>query len=105
MVVGCYLGTHRTGNDVADLRDDIEDTAARLGDERRVRRHAVQQAGFREFADLGQVGGIDEEFHEHASLLLADPSPAVNVADAAPRSEEHTSELQSLMRMSYAAFG
>src|SRR3546814_4538198 len=27
------------------------------------------------------------------------------LADAAPRSEEHTSELQSLMRISYAVFG
>src|SRR3546814_10582147 len=30
--------------------------------------------------------------------------PAARVEDALPRSEEHTSELQSLMRISYAVF-
>src|SRR3546814_5108634 len=35
---------------------------------------------------------------------LADGRACERADDAAPRSEEHTSELQSLMRISYAAF-
>src|SRR3546814_3435673 len=31
-------------------------------------------------------------------------TPKANVSSASPRSEEHTSELQSLMRISYAVF-
>src|SRR3546814_4258320 len=36
--------------------------------------------------------------------LLSDAPTAIVTADIAPRSEEHTSELQSLMRISYAVF-
>src|SRR3546814_3121210 len=32
------------------------------------------------------------------------PAPIIAAAPARPRSEEHTSELQSLMRISYAVF-
>src|SRR3546814_2596911 len=35
---------------------------------------------------------------------LARPDRAVSADQAEPRSEEHTSELQSLMRISYAVF-
>src|SRR3546814_5126161 len=37
-------------------------------------------------------------------LGAAAPAPGEAVPAAAPRSEEHTSELQSLMRISYAVF-
>src|SRR3546814_3194817 len=37
-------------------------------------------------------------------LLAVVASPEVEAADAGERSEEHTSELQSLMRISYAVF-
>src|SRR3546814_9648744 len=41
----------------------------------------------------------DQVLHVHvAHFVFASPVPA-------PRSEEHTSELQSLMRISYAVFG
>src|SRR3546814_10023989 len=39
-----------------------------------------------------------------ASAGLADPLPAWRSATTPSRSEEHTSELQSLMRISYAVF-
>src|SRR3546814_5713400 len=43
-----------------------------------------------------------------AGLAQTDPVASVNLyadgADVPPRSEEHTSELQSLMRISYAVF-
>src|SRR3546814_9548186 len=39
-----------------------------------------------------------------ASRIAARRSTAGHIADRDPRSEEHTSELQSLMRISYAVF-
>src|SRR3546814_2239131 len=42
---------------------------------------------------------------DHAARLRSsDPIPAIRGARALIRSEEHTSELQSLMRISYAVF-
>src|SRR3546814_5971405 len=38
------------------------------------------------------------------AVLAADSTPRAQVAGVAQRSEEHTSELQSLMRISYAVF-
>src|SRR3546814_8038905 len=59
-----------------------------------------------EYADLRQGRG-----HLQIALLGEQPhhmvTPAVGprlIADAAGRSEEHTSELQSLLRLSYADF-
>src|SRR3546814_8915226 len=37
-------------------------------------------------------------------MALANPVPEIMPEDAKARSEEHTSELQSLMRISYAVF-
>src|SRR3546814_7553637 len=44
--------------------------------------------------------------HEPPRHVALDPGLAVELTplDARPRSEEHTSELQSLMRISYAVF-
>src|SRR3546814_9274427 len=64
---------------------------------------------------LGGVDGDDEdaclvraEFCEHVAAFVADEAVAVEALAAlsadAVRSEEHTSELQSLMRISYAVF-
>src|SRR3546814_8954082 len=49
--------------------------------------------------------GEPAEIGETAAWLLSDASSFVTgAAIAADRSEEHTSELQSLMRISYAVF-
>src|SRR3546814_9534246 len=40
-----------------------------------------------------------------AIRLAVDPRPAASLGEVADRSEEHTSELPSLMRRSYAVFG
>src|SRR3546814_10096435 len=61
---------------------------------------------------LGTVGGavIDDQFAAHAALEQGLLEHALDVqrrlaqAEGAVRSEEHTSELQSLMRISYAVF-
>src|SRR3546814_5518260 len=37
-------------------------------------------------------------------ILASSISPKIRVSSTPPRSEEHTSELQSLMRISYAVF-
>src|SRR3546814_3376640 len=60
----------------------------------------------------GEVGlneGIAEAAHGEAGRCIVMPQPAAVAqhADSGPkseRSEEHTSELQSLMRISYAVF-
>src|SRR3546814_2714560 len=49
------------------------------------------------------VDGHDEEVHEWG-CRPALRFPSVRFLYIAPRSEEHTSELQSLMRISYAVF-
>src|SRR3546814_3655772 len=40
----------------------------------------------------------------HQKVLEEAPSPVISAEERARRSEEHTSELQSLMRISYAVF-
>src|SRR3546814_18358621 len=46
----------------------------------------------------------DGEFWLRASHADCRPLAAASLRPSAPRSEEHTSELQSLMRISYAVF-
>src|SRR3546814_9362162 len=50
---------------------------------------------------LGLMDGSDREALDVAVEALKHPAPGVRTA---ARSEEHTSELQSLMRISYAVF-
>src|SRR3546814_5038799 len=52
------------------------------------------------FTDCVDVCPVDC-FREGANFLVIDPDECI---DCAVRSEEHTSELQSLMRISYAVF-
>src|SRR3546814_4951540 len=59
------------------------------------------------FAELGAAGGTDETGHAASSSITSETVTArarLQRGRAAPRSEEHTSELQSLMRISYAVF-
>src|SRR3546814_10327799 len=58
---------------------------------------------------LNQIGRrLTEELtpkrNRHRVLLMLDEFPALGRLDFFERSEEHTSELQSLMRISYAVF-
>src|SRR3546814_10540641 len=70
-----------------------------------LRPQSQQQVAHRAADQVGGVAGLIEAV-QHAQRRLADV-PAGNdvlVARNDPRSEEHTSELQSLMRISYAVF-
>src|SRR3546814_3172403 len=59
------------------------------------------------FDALGQVGGVDRPI-VHLGIdvdrIFRAPGRLVALVPDALRSEEHTSELQSLMRISYAVF-
>src|SRR3546814_1015709 len=50
------------------------------------------------------VVGIDGRHDKFLSLKLTDDRGDIALRDKQRRSEEHTSELQSLMRISYAVF-
>src|SRR3546814_4292873 len=50
------------------------------------------------------IGSRRPNFHPVYIDDLVDGFLLAMTSDAAPRSEEHTSELQSLMRLSYAVF-
>src|SRR3546814_3686354 len=56
-------------------------------------------------ADLADLGGNPRAIREQAATrLLGTILEETDIAVIEPRSEEHTSELQSLMRNSYAVF-
>src|SRR3546814_2999004 len=64
---------------------------------------AGARAGF--YAGDGDLVHYVSEVRKHVGLLVPGPvQAAAVVAWGAARSEEHTSELQSLMRISYAVF-
>src|SRR3546814_1826525 len=77
---------------IVDQRDD----AARAGDggDRRDILHLERQ-GTGGFEEDGPCGGRDR---------IGDTRACQRIVEAGRRSEEHTSELQSLMRISYAVF-
>src|SRR3546814_3770564 len=58
----------------------------------------VREAGRIAYASWPGEGHVVESWEKH-------PGSPVSAADIAVRSEEHTSELQSLMRIPYAVFG
>src|SRR3546814_4617561 len=83
------------------------------GDDGDVRAHDERQRG--EFARMvhphfehTEIGGRwhTREAQRHADMIVVAFDRAVRLAgtEAIERSEEHTSELQSLMRISYAVF-
>src|SRR3546814_5662318 len=61
--------------------------------------HALRSSGVRRRSRKSRRGTLSCRLP-----LKRKPSPDVDPGDGADRSEEHTSELQSLMRLSYAVF-
>src|SRR3546814_5789616 len=80
--------------DGRDLRARVVGEGANLG---------VTQAGRSEYA--ARRGRINTDFIDNsAGVDCSDNEVNIKIALNAERSEEHTSELQSLMRNSYAVF-
>src|SRR3546814_5919851 len=75
-----------------DRRDDAVEAEA-LGQQR------IGHDGLQDRCRIGQACGLDDQALESRHLALHPP-----LVEVAHRSEEHTSELQSLMRISYAVF-
>src|SRR3546814_4369737 len=67
-----------------------------------VGRRGEQPAGFAQVGADRAVGCIELGVDDAA--LTAEPAPVFAIFAVGFRSEEHTSELQSLMRISYAVF-
>src|SRR3546814_5050307 len=66
---------------------------------------AASARGYVAYYAESACGGLTRSGHRMETLgEYADIEAALNAAEVATRSEEHTSELQSLMRISYAVF-
>src|SRR3546814_3590233 len=76
--------------------------AVRAGRRDRVERGVLEHAGG--LAKLEQFGDAIEFGEPALGRGLLDPAQEAAERGAVARSEEHTSELQSLMRISYAVF-
>src|SRR3546814_3765063 len=74
-------------------RFDVADRPADLA------QHEIEIVGVGLRERLDRVGDVRDHLHRRAQIVAA---PLLG--DDALRSEEHTSELQSLMRISYAVF-
>src|SRR3546814_3840913 len=110
-----HFGLHRRGDDRfmgdAELGFAVDDAVEHLGRRQRLQRGPqVRAAGDEAGKGLGEIavgdgkgGGDGEGAEATADQVLRQPRHRVEAAEA--RSEEHTSELQSLMRISYAVFG
>src|SRR3546814_1134449 len=77
--------------------DDRHASDARLHDQ--VRNNAARRFGIR-----GGLRRVRERFGERGIFVECARFPSQRVRSRRERSEEHTSELQSLMRISYAVF-
>src|SRR3546814_5677847 len=92
------VGDHRVaaGDIDAWMMEGVFQTHAEVGEE-------GGELGYRRH-DLAPAGGAEREAPDPAVVLCDLADEGADVHQAALRSEEHTSELQSLMRISYAVF-
>src|SRR3546814_5937400 len=79
-------------------------TLFRSPSSRRLRHRHAEPLGFRAQAVPGAGGQRDALGHARGEQAVAALARGVDLVDPVGRSEEHTSELQSLMRISYAVF-
>src|SRR3546814_10287059 len=86
----------------ADALAALDSFAVGRGGRSAVVRQMIEQS-VQEIADRPHIDRPDGAARNRVSLRFTDVEIAV-IAHRASRSEEHTSELQSLMRISYAVF-
>src|SRR3546814_10872034 len=97
----------RSPRGAADVRRDLPSRRRSRALGGRVRRPCVRSRGA---ADLGRagrhriVGGARLRRRGETDRARAEAGRSARACQAGARSEEHTSELQSLMRISYAVF-
>ncbi len=89
MVERDHLGADRPIYDGADLLGHFHEIAARLGNQRGVGGNTVEQAGGGQFADVIDLGGVDEEFHA-LSLFGQVPRTGLMRPLALPRAQSQT---------------
>src|SRR3546814_10268917 len=100
---------------ISDLSSDVCSSDLRHGIDgsfRAIRPDAIEQVHADIIAELHGIGAAEQEVGDHKELgdLQRPPRRPEEDAGEGPveggpqRSEEHTSELQSLMRISYAVF-
>src|SRR3546814_3994284 len=97
------LGNETRHEEEIAARRSLEATFAKRHEELTRRLNAFDQALQSDVSELIEhlrTGEVD--FAAEAQAAIGGTSS--NIAEAAGRSEEHTSELQSLMRLSYAVF-
>src|SRR3546814_1965854 len=83
---------------------EIADVLYHYGEEPKSRRIARAIVAARPVERTGQLAGIVRKAVGHKPGARKDPATRTFQAIRIHRSEEHTSELQSLMRTSYAVF-
>src|SRR3546814_6502161 len=84
---------------VGDYRRFINAT----GRETRAQRRGYSMAYDERSGNFARVSGVDWR-SDYAGAPAGEDLPVLHVSARDARSEEHTSELQSLMRISYAVF-
>src|SRR3546814_5815110 len=100
-----HLGERRVGVDVA--ADEVEEVDLATGHQAPRDLHALGARQALVPVLVGHHADADDEVRPHplpdgGEHAEGEAQPVVEAA--APRSEEHTSEVQSLMRISYAVF-
>src|SRR3546814_7036213 len=88
------------------VANQIPQAALRGREIRQGRRHTTQQVA--QPHTIGSHESSSNDFAHCRCVRIARQAPRrqsqLSIVEAAARSEEHTSELQSLMRISYAVF-
>src|SRR3546814_6864879 len=98
---GAFFVVRLLRDGIGGVERDLVDELAGVepGDEDNPARHAVAPSGL----DAGADRAAPRD-HLHLGALVEAALPRIIGMHEAARSEEHTSELQSLMRISYAGF-
>src|SRR3546814_2402630 len=97
----CCAGFARQGPAVATLSIFVEPMSSEFGWSRTALSGAVSLGGLLAALTSPYLGGV---LDRHGARLMLGAAVLVTGIATMARSEEHTSELQSLMRISYAVF-